>query len=102
MGCSKSTVCYRLYKLGITPRRGLDLNPQEIIKLYQNGYTTTEIAKIMKCSHETIRRILRNNNIDIRKSSESLIIKNTKKNKFKSFRIVSLHIGSFKWRWKCK
>jgi len=79
LGCSKSTVCYRLYKLGITPRRGLDLNPQEIIKLYQNGYTTTEIAKIMKCSHETIRRILRNNNIDIRKSSESLIIKNTKK-----------------------
>ena len=79
LGCSKSTVCYRLYKLGITPRRGLDLNHQEIIKLYQNGYTITEIAKIMKCSHETIRRILKNNNINLRKSSESLTIKNMKK-----------------------
>jgi intein-encoded DNA endonuclease-like protein len=79
LGCGKSTVSYRLHKLGITPRRGLNLNHQEIIKLYKNGHTTTEIAKIMNCSHETIRRILKSNNINIRKSSDSLTIKNTKK-----------------------
>jgi len=62
-----SQVRYILQKNDIQTRRGRGLSKtKEIIRLYNQKYSTVEIGKKIECSDVTVGRILKNNNISIR------------------------------------
>lgn len=59
LGCSERTVIRRLNQFGLSSsRRRTDIDDNDVLKLWNDGFTIVEIAREFDCSHETITKRL--------------------------------------------
>lgn len=75
VGRSQTGVERFLKKIGIYKkycRKVLTEHEKEIIDLYLRGYSTTKIARMYNVTDNTIARVLRDNNVTIRSSGNSI------------------------------
>lgn len=80
---------------------GINMKISEVMKdkmadLYQEGYSTVEISKLMDCSYETVRYHLIKRQVPIRKNGEGVSLKTKRSSHFQDK--IQLTQGKFNWK----